>query len=69
MIELLPPTTIGTTVSIDAIPTCVSMVDSDVPTCKTVLEGPVDKAITVFDDSKPMVTEAPGTSVWPEMMY
>lgn len=66
---VLPSTMIDTTLSVDAIPGCVSIVDTDVPTCRTVSEGLVDKATTVLDDSEPAVTDDPGRSVWPEMMY
>lgn len=60
---VLPSTTIGTTLSVDAISVCVSMVETDVPTCRTISEGPVDKATIVFDDPSPITTDDPGTSV------
>lgn len=62
MIVLLS-TTIGTLLFVGATVFGPSMVDTDVPTCKTVSKGPVDKATTVFVDPSPIVMDDPGTSV------
>ena len=66
---MLPPTTTGTALLDGATAPGLFMVSTDVPTCRMVSKGPVDKTTTVFDDSEPTVTDDPGTSVWPEMMY
>lgn len=60
---VLPPTRIGTLLCVGATVFGPSMVDTDVPTCETVSEGPVDKATAVFDDSSSIVMDDPGTSV------
>lgn len=60
---VLPPTTIGTALFVGAIVPGLVIVDTDVPTCRTVSDGPVDKAINVFNDPSPIVMDDPGTSV------
>ena len=60
---MLPPTTIGTALFVSATVPGLFIVDTDVPTCRTVSEAPVDKATTVFDDPSPIVMDDPGVSV------